>query len=148
VTPWGGRSSGTVRIAAVGAEAFQLFTPEGERTWAVGWDPHVIEAGEDDSAPGTVFETSHGRGPAVWVVTGRETGRSISYARVVEGHHAGTVGVTLDAASDGCGSVATVTYDVTALTDAAAHELADFAEHFSAFMAEWESAIAAAARGG
>jgi hypothetical protein len=117
--------------------AFHLFTPVGERIWAEGWNP-VFPAGEqgDGAEVGTVFTTdAHGRS-TVWVVIERGDD-VIRYARVTPGHLAGTVDVRLRT------DEAEVTYDLTALTAEAQHELERFAAGPD-FMAEWRSAIAAA----
>jgi hypothetical protein len=74
------------------------------------------------------------------VVVDREPGRRLRYARIAQGT-AGTVEVVLRAA-DG-GSEVTVTYELTALTEAARSELTDFAAHYRAFLHSWEEAIAA-----
>lgn len=140
--------TGRIRVALPPPEAFHLFTPLGERAWAHGWDPRFALPADDDAEPGTVFETSAHGHDAVWVVLTREPGRRISYARVRPGLDAGTVSVVLDAAGDGSGDSAsdvTVTYELTALTVAAAAELRAFAEGYPAYLRSWEDAIAAVA---
>lgn len=64
----------------------------------------------------------------------------MSYARVTPGARAGTV--TVDVESNRGGSEVTVTYDLTALHDAAEAELADFAANYPAFLRSWEDKIA------
>ncbi|HEY3001395.1 MAG TPA: hypothetical protein VGJ44_03520, partial [Kribbellaceae bacterium] len=51
------RLTGRITIDAPPDEAYRLFTPEGERAWAAGWDPSYPVPATDDTAPGTVFET-------------------------------------------------------------------------------------------
>ena len=104
------RLSGSVRLPPGCETALFLFTPRGEKLWADGWDPQFPAPAEDDTEPGTVFETAHGPQRTTWVVCAREPGRSVRYARVVHGQNAGTVTVTLDDAG-----TATVEYDLTAL---------------------------------
>ncbi|MCO5974536.1 hypothetical protein [Actinoallomurus soli] len=136
--------TGTVRVGLPPAEAFRLFTPVGERDWVDGWDPRFPVPAGDDTAPGTVFETTdHGR-TTTWVVTGREPGRAVAYARVTPGDRAGTVSVVLEGADggDGGGTAATVTYELTALTEAAREDLRAFAAGYPAFLRSWEEAIA------
>lgn len=116
-----------------------LFTPRGEKLWADDWDPQFPAPADDDTEPGTVFETSHGEQRTTWVVCAREPGRSVRYARITHGQNAGTVTVTLDGAG-----AATVDYDLTALSDGAATELARFAAHYPRYLRHWEQAIAAA----
>jgi hypothetical protein len=87
-----------------------------------------------------VFVTAaHGR-TTIWVVVERADDR-VRYARITPGRLAGTVEVRLRAAE------AEVTYDLTALTADAQHELDEFAAGYDAFMAEWERAISAVMAG-
>jgi hypothetical protein len=133
-----------VRVPGDPKAAFLLFTPLGEKRWADGWDPQFLAPSDDDSEPGTVFEVLHASQSSTWIVCGRELERSIRYARVVAGRSAGTITVTLDAGLEG--SVATVEYDLTALSLSAEAELATFAAHYEQFLAGWERAIAEATR--
>ncbi len=97
--PWRIRCSGTVRLPPGITAPLALFTPEGERAWATGWDPsYPARPAEDDSEPGTVFQTRHGPHAGTWIVASREPGRSIRYTRVIADQDAGTVTVTLDSA--------------------------------------------------
>jgi hypothetical protein len=139
------RLSGLVRVPAGIPAPLALFTPHGERSWAEGWDPRFPAPVTDDSEPGTVFETAHGQQTVTWVVCAREPGRSIRYARIIPGQDAGTVSVALGRQPGWAGPVATVSYDLTALSEAAADGLARFAAGFPQFLRHWEEAIAAAA---
>jgi hypothetical protein len=144
--PWRVRCSGTVRLPPGIAVPLSLFTPEGERAWAAGWDPSypAQAAARDDSEPGTVFQTRHGPHAGTWVVTGREPGRSIRYARVIADQDAGTVTVTLDRRSDSASEHrVTVSYDLTALSEPGAAHLAQFAAGYPQFLAHWEQEILA-----
>jgi hypothetical protein len=133
--------TGRLTVARPPDQAFRLFTPRGEADWVAHWKPHFPAATSDDSAPGTVFETTAHDQTTTWVVVDREWGRHIRYARVVPHTNAGTVTVSLDE-SDGHSEV-TVTYELTALSDAASRDLREFAEHYPAFLQSWENAIAA-----
>jgi Polyketide cyclase / dehydrase and lipid transport len=135
------RLTGRIRVDLPPAEAFRLFTPRGEQEWAHGWHPRFPAASPDDTEPGTVFETAAHDQPTVWLVIDREPGRRISYARVTPGHQAGTVTVTINTAGDA--SEAEVTYQLTALSDAAGEELGGFAAHYPVYLQSWEEAIAA-----
>jgi hypothetical protein len=138
------RLSGSVLVPSAAGEPLSLFTPLGERAWAEGWDPRFPAAADDDGAPGTVFQTAHGPHQATWIVCGREAGRSIRYARIIPGVSMGliTVVITVPAGRDGW--IATVSYDLTALSAAARAELARFAAGFPGFLRQWTEAIAAA----
>ena len=138
------RLTGHIQVALPPAEAFRLFTPRGEQDWAHGWHPSFPAPAPDDTEPGTVFETSaHGQ-HTIWLVTGRDPGRHISYARVTPGDQAGTVTVIISPA--GQHSEAEVTYELTALTSTADHKLAEFADGYPAYLRSWQDAIAAMLR--
>lgn len=131
--------SGRISVALPPADAFRLFTPRGEQDWAHHWNPRFPAPVTDDSAPGTVFETrAQGHG-AVWVVTGREPGRRISYSRVILGESAGTVTVTLSPSGEH--SEVEVVYEITALTNRASDELREFAEGYAAYLQSWQDEI-------
>jgi hypothetical protein len=141
------RLSGSVRLPPGYEPAWFLFTPRGEKLWADGWDPVFPAPADDDTEPGTVFETAHGRQRTTWVVCAREPGRSIRYARIAHGRDAGTVTVTLnDAPAPGGARVATVEYDLTALSAEAGAALARFAAGYPQYLRHWEEAIADATR--
>lgn len=133
------RLTGRIRVALPPDQAFGLFTPGGEEDWADGWQPCFPDPAADDTEPGTVFETrAHGQ-HTIWVVTDRQPGTRISYARLTPGWQAGTVTVSISAA--GSHSEVKVTYRLTALTDEAARHLGDFAGTYPAFLRSWQDAI-------
>jgi hypothetical protein len=129
--------TGRFPVALPPDAAFRLFTPLGERDWVPGWNPRFPVPTADDSAPGTVFETPG----TTWVVVDRTPGRRVRYARIARGATAGTV--TVDLADAGGHSDVTVTYEITALTDAAAPDLDGFAAGYPEMLRAWEDAIAA-----
>ena len=133
--------TGRIQVALPPGEAFRLFTPRGEQDWAHGWHPSFPASATDDTEPGTVFETSaHGQ-HTIWLVTDRQPGKRISYARVTPGAQAGTVTVILSPA--GQHSEVEVTYDLTALTEPARAKLSEFADGYPAYLQSWEDDIAA-----
>jgi hypothetical protein len=135
------RLTGRIRVPLPPAEAFRLFTPRGEQDWAHGWHPRFPAPAPDDTQPGTVFETSaHGQ-HTIWLVTDRQPGKRISYARVTPGDRAGSVSVVISAAGDD--SEVEVTYQLTALTNLADHKLSEFADGYPAYLQSWEDDITA-----
>jgi hypothetical protein len=135
------RLTGRIQVPLPPGEALRLFTPRGEQDWALGWLPSFPAPASDDTQPGTVFETSaHGQ-HTIWLVTDRQPGKRISYARVTPGDQAGTVTVTISPA--GQHSEAEVTYQLTALTGPATRKLSEFADGYSAYLQSWQDAIAA-----
>ena len=135
------RLTGRIQVALAPSEAFRLFTPRGEQDWAHGWHPSFPAPAPDDTEPGTVFETSaHGQ-HTVWLVTDRQPGKRISYARVTPGDQAGTVTITISAA--GHHSEVEVIYQMTALTSLADRKIGEFADKYPAYLQSWQAAITA-----
>lgn len=134
------RLSGSLRVPLSPQEAFTLFTPSGERSWAHGWDPRFLTEITDETEPGTVFQTDHAGAPTTWMVVRREPGEMIEYARVTGGDQAGIVRVTCEPAADGA-TTATVAYDLTALSAQANPELDDFAKDYPHYLERWRQAI-------
>ena len=133
------RLTGHITVALPPEQAYRLFTPRGEQDWAHGWHPRFPVPAADDAEPGTVFETrAHGQ-HTIWLVTGREPGRRICYARVTPGDLAGTVTVTIS--PSGRHSDVEVTYQLTALTAGAEGRLREFAQGYPAYLRSWQDAI-------
>ncbi|MBO2450417.1 hypothetical protein J4573_25165 [Actinomadura barringtoniae] len=129
--------TGHVNVPQPATDSLQLFTPRGEERWVPGWKPRFPEPAPDDTAPGTVFETTGHGETTTWVVIDRTPDR-VSYARVTPGSRAGTVTVQ---ARD---TTVEVTYDLTALSAAAEPALEEFAAGYGDFLKGWEAAIAEA----
>ncbi|MGA2805326.1 MAG: SRPBCC family protein [Acidimicrobiales bacterium] len=136
------RLTGTVEIALPPEQAFTMFTPSGERTWAHGWDPRFPSPGADETEPGTVFQTEHGGRESVWIVARCDRGKSISYVTTTPGERCGLVTVTCEPSANG--TRATVSYDLTALSPGAEGKLGRFATSYPSFLGHWESSIARA----
>lgn len=135
------RLSDRIHVTLPAEEAFQLFTPRGEREWAAGWEPAFPAPTSDDSEPGTVFETdAHGH-RGTWVVTDRVWGRRIAYAQVIPGDRAGSITVTLHETESG--SEVEVAYELTPLSEAGANHVRQFADGYGDYLHSWEEAIAA-----
>jgi hypothetical protein len=137
------RLSGRINVPLPPGEAFVLFTPRGEERWVDGWRPQFPVPTEDDTKPGTIFETSADGEDTIWVVVDREPGRRMSYARVTPGSRAGTVTVALEDGGGGRSAVE-VTYAMTALSPDGDRQLREFAAGYPDFLESWESAISAA----
>jgi hypothetical protein len=129
-----------VEIALPPEQAFMMFTPSGERTWAHDWDPRFPSPGADETEPGTVFRTQHGGRESVWIVTQCERDKSITYVTMTPGERCGLVTVTCGPSATG--TQATISYDVTALSLGAEVELSRFAASYPSFLGHWESSIA------
>ncbi|HZE37974.1 MAG TPA: SRPBCC family protein [Stackebrandtia sp.] len=138
------RLTGTIEVALPPAQAFRLFTPRGEQDWVEGWDPHFPDPEADDTEPGTVFETHAHDQRTIWTVVDRRPGRMMSYSRATPGLRAGTVTVSLEATpGQSDHSTVTVSYDLTALSEADRADLAKFAADYPGFLRSWQETIAA-----
>ena len=122
-------------------QAMALFTAEGERRWAEGWEPHYPQPARRDGA-GAVFTTGHGDHQTTWIMVDHLPER-IRYARVTHGITAGTVSVEAIAGDDHATRLR-VTYDVTALSAAGESWLTEFADGYEREIASWAADIAAA----
>jgi hypothetical protein len=133
-------SSADIRVALPPEAAIALFTPEGERSWAGkhGWDPRYPVPSRTSGA-GAVFTTRHGEHTTTWVMVDQDPNR-VRYARLTSHTVAGTVEVRV-LAGTAEGTDLRVSYDLTALTDDARHELARFAAGYAAEIATWASDI-------
>jgi hypothetical protein len=118
----------------------KLFTPEGERRWADGWDPQYPEADRREG-PGAVFTTTHGGHQTTWIMVDHGPG-SVRYARVTPGMTAGTVAVDVVGPGEHSTRVR-VTYDLTALSSAGESWLEAFDADYDAAIGGWSTEIAA-----
>lgn len=124
-------------------QVMALFTPEGERRWADGWDPHYPEPDRREGA-GAVFTTGHGDHQTTWIMIDHAPER-VRYARVTQGMTAGTVAVDVVGSRERSTQVR-VTYDLVALTPAGEKWLEGFDADYDAAIGEWAIEIAAALR--
>ena len=131
-------------VALPPAQAFFYFTPEGERDWAPGWDPLYRHPTDGALQRGMVFTTGDGDDATIWTVIRHEPPASVEYVRTTPASRTGTVLVQL-AAEGADRTRVTVTYSLTALNEEGNRLLAEMDEEkFRGFIAEWETAIAAA----
>ena len=125
-------------------EAFEFFTPEGERAWAQGWEPRYLHPADGRTAAGMVFTTGHGGEETLWTMTRHEPECGVAeYLRVTPGSRMGTVRV--QCAEVERGTRVSVTYALTALTPQGNDTLrAMDAAAYEAFIESWEAAIRSA----
>jgi MOSC domain-containing protein YiiM len=135
--------TGTLDVACPPARAFVYFTPDGERLWVPGFDPTYLHPRSGEQGPGAIFTTTHGGEDTLWMVVRFSPDEGVAeYARVTPGSRRGTVRVSLEARGDDM-TRATVSYDLTALSDAGVGVLASMSEtSFAAMLADWARRIA------
>jgi hypothetical protein len=130
------------------AESFALFTPEGERAWAQGWDPRYVYPADGRTEQGMVFITTHNQETTIWTLVRHDPGAGIvEYLRVTPGARIASVLVQC-AGIDAARTRVTVVYRFTGLSEAGnAYVRAMDEPHYRAFIDGWDSAIEAAAKG-
>jgi hypothetical protein len=134
------RQQGSFELAIPAAEAFDLFTAEGERRWVADWEPTILSAcGARE--PGAVFLTDHGGESTIWtVIAADRSGGRLLYSRVSPGRRAGTVEVRIQPNGPRC--TVRVTYDLTALGPEGEAILAGMDKlGFAAMLTEWKRMI-------
>lgn len=88
------RLSGRFELDAPVAEAFPLFSPQGERGWVPGWSPEMLHPGEERWERGQIFRTIDAEGEVVWVISRLdETEHTVEYHRVEPGRYVARVEV-------------------------------------------------------
>lgn len=135
----------TFRVNAPASAVLGLFTAEGERRWAAGWEPELLSG---DDGRGSVFRTRDSEGRVThWIVVehDRANGR-VSYARLADGLSFGLVDVAC-AAVDEAATDVSVRYTLTGLDEQGRRFVGAFLEEgaFTAMIAGWERAVNQAA---
>jgi hypothetical protein len=130
----------TFHLDAPLARVFPLFTAEGERAWAPGWEPRVLSgAGERGSS----FITTGIQGRTVtWIVTDyRPSEGRASYARLVKDSNIGLVDVLCVEAAQG-GTNVSVRYTLTPVSATGEAFVREFLnEHsYRQMIEEWRAA--------
>jgi hypothetical protein len=134
--------SGSIVLRGAADVVFPLFGPDGERRWVPGWEPEYLHPRSGQARAGMVFRTqAHGE-ETLWLVLAFEpAARVAAYARVTPGSRMGTVRVAAEALEGGSTRV-TVSYDLTALSEAGNETLAAFtAKAYAGMLEEWREAI-------
>ncbi len=136
--------TGTFRVEQPLAQAFPLFSPEGERRWVAGWDPRYLHPRDVPSdQPGTVFQTFHNGEETEWLVLRYSAADGVAeYVRITPGSRIGLV--TVRATERGGGTDVEVTYRLTSLSDTGTRTLEAMTEEsYAAMLDEWERLIEA-----
>ena len=129
------------------AEAFLLFTPEGERAWAEGWDPTYRHPEDGKLERGLVFTTGSGAESTIWTVIRFDPPNLVEYVRTTPGSRTGTVLVQCSALDDSR-TRATVVYSLTSLGAEGEKTLKALDDGaFVRFIESWEQSIAKAIAG-
>lgn len=136
--------AGVFDLACDVETAFPLFSPEGEREWAPGWNPRAVFPETITFAPNTVFRLGAGSEESLWTILEADwQAHRAEYVRFAPASHAARITVKADPlGSDG--SQITVTYTVTAFGEQAATVLEPFSEPaYAQRMREWQRQVSA-----
>ena len=124
--------TGSFTLPAPIEQVRPLFTAEGERAWAPGWDPEWADA-EHLHEVGEVWSTSGP--PATTWITVQTDDEVVRYARVAHGDSAGIVSVSFQAVPDG--TRVTVGYDLSPLSEEGAVRLTSFEASYDDMLEHW-----------
>jgi hypothetical protein len=134
----------TFHLNAPMVQVFPLFTAEGERAWAPGWEPRILSGSNER---GSAFITSGHNGSTVtWIVTDfRPAEGRVSYARLVQDSNIGIVDVVCTVPAGG-GTDISVRYTLTAVSEAGRSYVAQFLsrQHYTTMIEEWRVATSKA----
>ena len=126
------------------ASVFPLFSPEGEKLWAPGWD-YTNLLGFEDLQPDYVFLTDshdHRSANAIWIVADYDAVKHyISYYKVEPGEKVGKIIVQCFEQGQKY-TLVKVTCKYIGLSDSGNRFVADFTkEAYTEFIDEWRSLI-------
>lgn len=130
------------KLEAPCARVFPLFTAEGEKAWAPGWNPEMLSG---DTARGSVFRTENHEHETVWIVVDYQPALyRAAYARIAQGSNMGLVDVICRGQPGGSSEVS-VRYTLTGLNDEGAAFVRKFLSdaHYTHFIGEWHTALSA-----
>jgi hypothetical protein len=134
--------TGAFRVNRPLAQAFPLFSPEGERRWVKGWIPRYLHPrGVPSDAAGTVFQTNHNNEETQWIVLRYSPEDGVAeYARITPGSRIGVV--TVHATERNGATDVEVTYKLTSLSEAGTRTLQAMTQaSYAAMLHEWERLI-------
>jgi hypothetical protein len=131
------------RLDAPPERVFPLLCPVREADWVPGWDPSLVLSTSGAAEEDCVFiMPGDDMADAVWVITRHDaSAHAVEFVKVTPEHTVGRITITL--ASDGPQrTVATVTYQYTALSDAGEAFVRGFTEAvYVDVMKEWEQQL-------
>lgn len=133
--------SGSFDLPCSADTAFPLFSPEGEREWAPGWNPRAVFPETIAFTPNTVFRVGEGSEEAVWTILEADwQTRQTEYVRVAPDSHTARIRVKVEPTGPDRSHVV-VSYAVTTLGERAT-VLNDFSKDaYAQRMREWQQQI-------
>jgi len=134
--------SHSFKLPLAAPKAIGLFTPEGERGWAEGWDPQYLHPADGRTEAGMVFMTRHGGEETIWTMTRYEAaGGIVEYVRTTPGSRTATV--LVQCAPLGLNETrVTVIYAFTTLGPAGADQVRRMDDaNYREYIDSWQTAI-------
>ena len=133
--------TGHLTFNAPPTKVFPLFTPEGERHWAAGWNPEILYPRGSDAQEGMLFRTHDHGGTLWWLTRYAPKAFSVGYHFVAPDGLARHIEVRCRAA--GTGTEVEVTDTFIGLSDHGNEFVRSLDEKaYSEKMAHWHQAIA------
>jgi len=122
--------------------AFPLFSPEGEREWAPGWNPIAVYPETITFKSNTVFRLGHGSEESIWAILKADSqSHCAEYVRVAPASHAARISVKIESVSPNRSHVI-VSYAVTAFGEHTSTVLESFSEDaYAQRMRDWQQQI-------
>ena len=126
------------------ASVFPLFSPEGEKLWAPGWD-YTNLLGSKDLHPDYVFLTDshdHKSTNAIWIVAAYDPVKHyVSYYKIEPGEKVGKINVECFEQTE-TSTLVIVSYKYIGLSDSGNRFVASFTkEAYKEFIGEWRSLL-------
>lgn len=90
---------GSFELAVSANQALQFFTPEGERTWVKGWNPHPVYPSQAGVAfvANSVFRVDEAEEHSLWTIIEADLKQRVAeYVYVVEGERLSRVRVQVE----------------------------------------------------
>ncbi len=129
---------GRVLVSANIADAFPLFSPEGEKLWVPGWEPEFLDPAESAWKEGQVFRTREGEGEVVWLVTRLDRAlHSAEYHRIEPGRYVARIEVSCRPVPDHVTGVS-IAYSYIGLSEAGNREISTMTQDaYDSKMSQW-----------
>lgn len=137
--------SHTIQLNETPDNVFPLFTPEGEKSWAAGWDfmPVFPDRETEENMIFTTTAQDHGQVDAIWIMARyKPAAYMIEYQRIEPGIKIGRIRIHCEADEQTAKTLATIEYVYTALSETGNTFVEGFTEHgYRQFIHTWSEAI-------
>jgi hypothetical protein len=131
---------GRIRVNGPVENVFPLFSPLGEKSWVLGWDPELLHPPGASWVEGLIFRTVEESGPGIWVVSQlSKSSHQVTYYRVEPTLYVARIDVSCQEVSPALTDVSTV-YGFVGLSEEGNQRIGGMTEaEYSAKMGRWSS---------